>query len=99
MSSPEKRVVIVTGAGIGIGQAAAKAFAALGDHVVVTDILEQEGEATVRDILTAAPTTQHRLTPFLKVVNGRPTYPGTNESGRLFNTQQSNTRDAKETEH
>ncbi len=53
MDSWEKRVVIVTGAGIGIGQATAKAFAALGDHVVVTDILEKEGEQTVRDILAA----------------------------------------------
>lgn len=53
MDSLEKRVVIVTGAGIGIGQAAAEAFAALGDHVVVTDILEREGEQTVRDILAA----------------------------------------------
>lgn len=51
MNNLEKRVVIITGAGIGIGQAAAKAFAALGDHVVVTDILEAEGENTVRDIL------------------------------------------------
>jgi 3-oxoacyl-[acyl-carrier protein] reductase len=53
MDSLEKRVVIVTGAGIGIGHAAAKAFAALGDHVIVTDILEKEGEQTVRDILAA----------------------------------------------
>ncbi|SDA87842.1 SDR family NAD(P)-dependent oxidoreductase [Sinorhizobium sp. NFACC03] len=47
------RIVIVTGAGIGIGQATAKAFAAAGDHVVVTDILEREGAATVEAIRTA----------------------------------------------
>jgi 3-oxoacyl-[acyl-carrier protein] reductase len=48
-----RRIVIVTGAGIGIGSATAKAFGALGDHVVVTDILENEGRATV-DAITAA---------------------------------------------
>ncbi len=53
MSASEKRIVIVTGAGIGIGQAAAKAFAALGDHVVVTDILEKEGRETAEAILAS----------------------------------------------
>lgn len=47
------RIVIITGAGIGIGSATAKAFAALGDHVVVTDILEKEGQATAESIRTA----------------------------------------------
>lgn len=61
MGSVEKRVVIITGAGIGIGQAAAKAFAALGDHVVVTDILEKEGEQTVRDILAAGGSAEFHL--------------------------------------
>ncbi|MBN8953508.1 MULTISPECIES: SDR family NAD(P)-dependent oxidoreductase [unclassified Rhizobium] len=61
MDSLEKRVVIVTGAGIGIGQAAAKAFAALGDHVVVTDILEKEGEQTVHDILAGGGSAEFHL--------------------------------------
>ena len=61
MDNLEKRVVIVTGAGIGIGQATAKAFAALGDHVVVTDILQKEGEQTVRDILTAGGSAEFHL--------------------------------------
>lgn len=46
----DKRIVIITGAGIGIGHATAKAFAAIGDHVVVTDILEKAGKATVEAI-------------------------------------------------
>jgi 3-oxoacyl-[acyl-carrier protein] reductase len=45
-----RRLVLITGAGIGIGRATALAFGKLGDFVVVTDILEQEGEAVVRDI-------------------------------------------------
>ncbi|MBP0582817.1 SDR family oxidoreductase [Labrys sp. LIt4] len=44
------RIVLITGSGIGIGRASAKAFAALGDHVVVTDILEAEGKAVVEEI-------------------------------------------------
>lgn len=42
----------------------------------------------VRDILTAAPASEHRLTPFLKVVNGQPTYPDPSESGSLFKQTQ-----------
>ena len=45
--------VLITGAGIGIGHATAKAFGAAGHHVIVTDILETEGRATV-DAITAA---------------------------------------------
>lgn len=48
-----KRIVVITGAGIGIGQATAKAFGALGDHVVVTDILEREGRTTAEAIEAA----------------------------------------------
>jgi 3-oxoacyl-[acyl-carrier protein] reductase len=48
-----KRIVLITGAGIGIGQATARAFGAMGDHVVVTDILEKEGQTTA-DAINAA---------------------------------------------
>ena len=41
--------VLITGAGIGIGRATAKAFAKAGYHVIVTDILEQQG----RDVVAA----------------------------------------------
>jgi len=39
----------------------------------------------VRDILTAAPSAEHKLTPFLVPINGQPTYPDPNESASLFN--------------
>lgn len=45
--------VLITGAGIGIGRASAKAFAKSGHHVVVTDILEAEGNAVVAEITAA----------------------------------------------
>jgi 3-oxoacyl-[acyl-carrier protein] reductase len=54
------RIVLVTGAGIGIGQGTAKAFAALGDHVIVTDILEKEGRATVAAIAAAGGSAEFR---------------------------------------
>jgi 3-oxoacyl-[acyl-carrier protein] reductase len=44
------RTVLVTGAGIGIGRATAKAFGAVGYHVIVTDILEKEGHAVAAEI-------------------------------------------------
>ena len=45
-----KPTVIITGAGIGIGHAAALAFAKAGYHVGVTDVLEAEGKDTVKQI-------------------------------------------------
>lgn len=45
-----KKIVLVTGAGIGIGRAVSGIFAAQGDHVVLTDVLEAEGEAAAAAI-------------------------------------------------
>lgn len=45
--------VLVTGAGIGIGRATAKAFGKTGHMVVVSDILEKEGKAVAAEIAKA----------------------------------------------
>ena len=44
------QTVLVTGAGIGIGRATAKAFGKAGYHVIATDILEKEGQSVVAEI-------------------------------------------------
>jgi 3-oxoacyl-[acyl-carrier protein] reductase len=49
----EQRTILITGSGIGIGRATALAFAKLGDRVVVTDVLEKEGNAVVAEIKAA----------------------------------------------
>ena len=54
--------VLITGAGIGIGRATAKAFGKIGHHVIVTDILEKEGNAVVGEINAAGGTAEfHQL--------------------------------------
>jgi 3-oxoacyl-[acyl-carrier protein] reductase len=54
------RIVIITGGGMGIGRATARAFASLGDHVVVTDILEREGETVAGEIREAGGSAEFR---------------------------------------
>jgi uncharacterized protein (DUF488 family) len=56
---------------------------------LIADAMALQGW-NVRDILTPAPAAEHKLTPFLKVVDGQPTYPGPDESGSLFNQPQKN---------
>ncbi|GIR91790.1 MAG: hypothetical protein CM15mP92_2540 [Halieaceae bacterium] len=45
-----ERTAIVTGAGIGLGRATAIALADAGYHVIVTDILDQEGARVAAEI-------------------------------------------------
>ena len=45
-----KPTVMITGAGIGIGEATALAFGRAGYHVYVTDMLDEEGQGTVAAI-------------------------------------------------
>lgn len=47
------KVALVTGAGSGIGRASARAFAAAGAHVVVSDVSARGGEETVQSIRAA----------------------------------------------
>jgi 3-oxoacyl-[acyl-carrier protein] reductase len=61
-TSASPRTVLITGAGIGIGKATAHAFAAAGDRVIVTDVLEAEGQAVAEAILAAGGQAEfHRL--------------------------------------
>jgi NAD(P)-dependent dehydrogenase (short-subunit alcohol dehydrogenase family) len=45
------KVALITGAGAGIGRAAAKLFAAEGAQIVIAEIDEQNGESVLREIL------------------------------------------------
>lgn len=50
MGTFENKVVIVTGSSSGIGRTTASAFASEGAKVIVSDIHEKEGQATVEEI-------------------------------------------------
>lgn len=56
MARLKDKVAIVTGGGLGIGAAACEMMAREGAAVAVTDVLEDEGKATVERILSAGGT-------------------------------------------
>jgi 3-oxoacyl-[acyl-carrier protein] reductase len=53
IDNKDEKVVLITGAGIGIGRATAKAFGALNYTVIVTDVLETEGTTIAAEIRDA----------------------------------------------
>src|SRR5918997_5307051 len=50
MQNSSLETVLITGAGIGIGAATARAFAGAGYRVIVTDVLEKEGQGVASEI-------------------------------------------------
>ena len=50
MESSASETVLITGSGIGIGAATARAFGEAGYRVIVTDVLDDEGEKVVSEI-------------------------------------------------
>nr|MBA2512626.1 SDR family NAD(P)-dependent oxidoreductase [Rubrobacteraceae bacterium] len=50
MQSLERATVLITGSGIGIGAATARAFADASYRVIVTDVLDEEGQRLAQEI-------------------------------------------------
>jgi 3-oxoacyl-[acyl-carrier protein] reductase len=50
VESSASETVLITGSGIGIGAATARAFASAGYRVVVTDVLDDEGQKVISEI-------------------------------------------------
>ena len=50
MQNSERETVLITGAGIGIGAATARAFGEAGYRVIVTDVLDDEGQTVASQI-------------------------------------------------
>jgi 3-oxoacyl-[acyl-carrier protein] reductase len=60
VDNPEKPTTLITGAGIGIGAATARAFANADYRVIVTDILEGEGRSIAGDIESSSGEAEYR---------------------------------------
>lgn len=56
----EHPTALITGAGIGIGAATSHAFARAGYRVIVTDILDEEGESVAADIKAEGDVAEYR---------------------------------------
>jgi 3-oxoacyl-[acyl-carrier protein] reductase len=53
MENSGRETVLITGSGIGIGAATARAFAEAGYRVIVTDVLDEEGQRVASEITEA----------------------------------------------
>ena len=60
MEGSERETVLITGSGIGIGAATARAFAGAGYRVVVTDVLDDEGQRVASEITEGGGEAEYR---------------------------------------
>ncbi len=60
MTDTAAKIVLITGAGIGIGRATAERFGRDGYHVIVTDVLDTDGQSAVTAIIDAGGSAEFR---------------------------------------